>query len=138
MRKIKPTRQHFNYVLFTLVIISMILFVAEVSVHLSENIIHIIEYVHMLVFCLFIVDLYLEYRKIGNFKKFIKKYWFEILIMILFSSLGRIFRAFSAARNLSVVGEAGVEMAKTSRILMFAKANHHLYHLKHAFGKIRF
>ena len=137
LKSIRPTRKHFNYLLFSLVIASMILFIVEMTCNLSEHALHIIEYVHLAVLVAFIIDLYLEYRRIGNFKKFIKKYWFEILIMIVFSSLGRIFRVVRELKYLSVVGEASEEVAKTSRILMFAKANHHLYHFKNAFKKVK-
>lgn len=132
MQRIRPTRRQFNYVLLTLVIISMILFIIEVSMPLSERSSQIIGYIHILVLLLFLVDLYLEYKKIGDLKIFLRRYWFEILIMIVFSSLGRIFRAFAAARNVSAVGE---ELGRSSRILIFARANFYIYRFRNTMRK---
>ncbi|MEM2855722.1 MAG: hypothetical protein QW416_01280 [Candidatus Nitrosocaldaceae archaeon] len=72
----------------------------------------LLEILPWIIFSLFIIELYLKYRKINNIKNFMIKQWFDIMMTALFPIFG-IFKLI----KLSISIYKAIKFVKISKII---------------------
>lgn len=86
-----------NIIIVTLLLFLLIVYVEfeHKTLGLSKPILSLLyqfsillEILPWIIFPLFMIDLYLKYRKINNIKNFTIKYWFDIMMTALFPIFG--------------------------------------------------
>ena len=74
-----------NYLVFLAIIFSVMALVLELFMHLNEKVLEFIHTASTIVLIIFIIELIVEYSKSRTKKKFLKKFWIDLILVILLS-----------------------------------------------------
>ena len=90
-----------------------------------ERITDVCNILNIAILSVFMADLIIIYGSSSNWHIFLKKHWFDILMVIPYFRVFRIFRSFRVLRLIKIVKAAKtVKMAtKFSRVIKLSKAN---------------
>ena len=94
--------------------------VEEPIIVIPESVQPIWQIISWIVWGVFLVDVIFKYRAIGNWKIFLRKHWFDILLLIPFFRILRVMRTLRLLRIVKVGKVAKV--AKTAKVAKSSKA----------------
>jgi hypothetical protein len=101
-------------------IIWLVIFILT-FIDLGNTINLLLKYILLSFLIIFILDLYILYKRAENFKMFIKKHWFDVLMVIPFFRILRIFRVFKLLKVTKSV-KSGLKISeKTSKAIKKTK-----------------
>lgn len=85
----------------------------------TERIVHVCNILNVAILSVFVADLVIIYKSSSNWRMFLKKHWFDIIMVIPYFRIFRIFRIFKVLKILRVAKVAraakAAKMATKSR-----------------------
>lgn len=91
----------------------------------TERIAHVCNILNVIILSVFVADLVIIYKSSSNWHIFLKKHWFDILMVIPYFRVFRIFRIFKVFKIIKIAKatRAAKMAAKFSRITRVSKSN---------------